>query len=355
MKKTYNTFIIRPLIVAFWLSMITLFLYLPTVIGMFRDQRSINVLIWGELIDTDVLQQFEEKTGIQVHVNYFEYNEELLAKLQATKQHGYDLIMPSDYMVATMREKGLIKKFDTGRLNFFNDIRSHLRGHSYDPKNEYSIPYCFAIYGIGINKEYFGDKQPEASWALLFDENIAPDRIAMVDDTRDLVGAAAKYLFGDVKNLTDEQIKQIGQLLTKQKQWVEMYSDLRTDVLLATKAVPAAMAWSAHVTKVMRQYDHIDFLIPKEGSFLDVDTFAMPTQTAKDDLIYEFLNFVYSPDILKHNIDEYLFPSPLRTVPDEDPTLQRTMPTKEQIEKSVMFRHLLSEKQLHQLWIDFKS
>src|SRR5579872_2279799 len=107
-----SRFVTRGLIVAFWLSIIMAFLYIGNVTYLFRQDKSINILVWGQVLDKEYLIDFEQETGIHVNVNYFENNEELFVKLRGTKHHDYDLIMPSDWAAQLLIQEGVIKKLD---------------------------------------------------------------------------------------------------------------------------------------------------------------------------------------------------------------------------------------------------
>ena len=186
---------IRFLSVIFWLLIIGIFLWIPELAQKFYTTKSITVLTWPTLIDAQKLQDFEKETGIKVHLRYFENNEELFAKINETQGLGYDLIMPSDYMVDNMIKSGLLKKIDTSKLHFFKDLYPHLINNYFDPSNEYSVPFFWSIYGIAINKDHFGQKLPEASWDLIFNPKLIQPHTAMIDDARELILITAQYLY----------------------------------------------------------------------------------------------------------------------------------------------------------------
>ena len=107
-----STWIIRGGILFFWIAAIYLFLHLPAIYEYFLPQKRIKVLSYAGVLSSDYLDDFERDTGIKVQINYFENNQELFVKLRESQEAGYDLIMPSDYIVELLREEGLLKKFD---------------------------------------------------------------------------------------------------------------------------------------------------------------------------------------------------------------------------------------------------
>ena len=252
------------LVIALWSGAIFLFLYTPLLVNMIRKQETINILAWPQVLDAQYLKKFEKETGIKVNISYFEHNDELFAKLKMVKKHDYDLVMPSDYAVKLLIEEGLIKKIDRTKLDFWDQLYPALLGHYFDPYNEYTIPFYWTPVGLGVDRDYFNGNLPVASWSLIFDEQISPKHISVFDESRELLLIAAQYLFGS-KKLDEKKIKQIKELLIKQKKWVELYTDMRPEYILASKTCPVVIVYGADLVKVMRRFENIDFLIPKEG------------------------------------------------------------------------------------------
>ena len=145
--------------------------------------------------------------------------------------------------------------------------------------------------------------------------------VGMLDDAREMVSIAALYLFGPKKTVLDEQdLQKIKELLVQQKKRVVMYTDLRTDYLLVSQSAPAVLGISSDIYHAMRKYDNLQFIIPKEGSFIIIDTLMIPASTKKDDLVYAFLNYLYQPHIVRKYADRYnFFPALQGVVSDKDP------------------------------------
>lgn len=347
--------IIRMCMVTVVIGLIGLFLYSPRLFYFLRKEKSITILAWPQVLDASYLQKFEQETGIKVYIRYFENNEELLMKLESTQGQGYDLIMPTDHLVEQLIKEGLIKKLDKAKITFWHTLHPALVGHYFDPRNEYTVPFYWGIFGLGIDKDYFKGKEVPASWSLLFDKRIAPDRVVMVDDVRELVLIAAYYLFGSIDGLTDKHIALIKQLLRRQKKWVYGYTDLRAEYLVASKTSPVVLVLSADIARVMPFFDHIDFVVPREGSFLIIDSFAFCKASEKEELVYQFLNYIYRPDVLQHYVDKFGFFPPTVNV---RPTFVRrglSMPTDRMIRKLVFFKNVLPDQALNDVWISLKA
>lgn len=329
------------------------FLLIPAFINRFRTQRSINVLAWPSVMDAEHFHAFEQQTGIKVYLTYFDSYEELVIKLR-TGGGDYDLVMAADYVVTTLRAENLVKKIDRQKINFWDKLYKPLLGLYYDPTNEYTIPLAWEIYGIGIDTTYFKQGIPPATWGLLFDEKIAPKRVGMLDDAREVVSIAAQYLFGKKNELRATELEKVKELLIKQKSHVAMYTDLRTDYLLVSGTVPIVLGISSNIYNAMRQHPNIQFLLPKEGSFLVIDVLLLPYTTQKEDLVYEFINYLYKPEILQKYADRYNF-FPVREGVTSCENRFFLTPAQSLFSSLRFFTYAISEQQLRELWIALKS
>lgn len=354
-KNFFRTVVIRTLIVCFWFFVSILFLLVPTIPTGIAEKKSITVLSWPTLIDADQLKKFEDETGIKVYLRYFENNEELYAKVKESGGVGYDLIMPSDYLLDEMIKQNLVKKIDRSKITFFSDLYPHLVGQYFDEKNEYSVPFFWSIYGLAIDKEHFGTRQPEPSWSLVFDPALAQPHTCMIDDARELIMIAAQYLYGSSVALTQAQFDEIQALLVRQRQWIEMYTEERSNYMLSSKASSVAVVFSAIIARSMRVNPNIGFMIPKEGSFMVIDSFVMPKQTVKDEYVYKFLNYMYRVDVLKESIKKYGFFSPIKDAALEAANPTIPLPTQEQLAKVEFFRNVLPKKEVSDIWIALKA
>lgn len=129
----------------------------------------LNLYNWSDYVAESTIPDFEEKTGAKVTQDFYSSNEELLAKLQAGGT-GYDVIVPSDYMVAIMAKSDVIQELDFSKIPNFDNVGPNFKGLSYDPENKYSVPYQWGTTGILYNKKEIG---PVENWDPMFDEQYA--------------------------------------------------------------------------------------------------------------------------------------------------------------------------------------
>jgi spermidine/putrescine transport system substrate-binding protein len=304
-----RTLYIRLAMIAFWVLIGIGFLLLPSITQLFTFNDAINIVTWSATIDPLVIEKFTQETGIKVNINYIESNEELFVKMHTSKGAAYDLILPSDYALKKFVDNGLLQPIDKSKLNFWDRIMPRLLNQSFDPNNTYCIPYHWTIYGIGIDKDFFKERIPPASWSLLFSYPIGTAKVGMFNVAREAIMMTALYLFGDITNLNDEKTTMIQNNLISQKSRVEAYidADIRSNYMLISKMSPIVIATTTYIAKIMEEFPSIEFLIPREGSFLLIDSFAISASSKKQDAIYALINFLYRPEHIEHHFKQFPF------------------------------------------------
>lgn len=349
-----SVIVIRIGVVIFWVSLLISFLYIPALYRLVHTERSLTIFTWPSILDSHYLKQFEQQTGIKLRISYYESNQELFSKLQASAGVGYDIIMPTDHTVELLVKEKLVKKIDRSKLHFFNRLNTYLLGSYFDPLNEYSLPYFWGIYGIGVNKDYFNGQLPQATWGLIFDSQKAPRGIGMSDESREAILMATYYLFGKIDIVYDQQaLEAIKHLLITQKKWVEAYSESRSEYLLTSNSCPVALALSPDIYKVKTDYPHIDFLVPEEGSFVFIDSIVISAATEKDEMIYQFINYLYNNDVLEHHRKKFGFCSPTK---EEVPLIPENFcPTEKQLANLHFFKDVIPQQLVNDIWIAVMS
>jgi spermidine/putrescine transport system substrate-binding protein len=351
-----NRYLVRCGIVLFWIGLILCGLYLPKWKMIHIDTKSISIFTWGDILDPASIRTFEQETGIKVHLNFYSSNEELLVKLKATGGIGYDLIVPSDYAVKQLIAEELLKELDKSQLNFLPSLNPVLLRHPFDPTNRFSIPFEWEVFTIGYDRAYFENKALSPSWKLLFDK--PPYKIAMINDPIEAVQFAAFYLFGNVSTLTQPQIESVKKLLIQQKEWVEAYAESRGDYFLATRNCPVVIASSSYLSRTMKSFPFVGSLLPKEGSFITIENFAIPKTSEKSELVYKFLNYLYKPETVAAHYNTFgFFPATLNSLPllhVDEATRSLILTSKSQFEKLHFIQALLPPQQLRDLWVTVK-
>ena len=186
---------------------------------------TLNVYNWGEYISNgsdgspDVVAAFEELTGIEVNYTTFDSNESMYAKLKSGAA-TYDVIIPSDYMVAKMTQEGMLLPLNYDNIPNFQLIDQQYRNPDYDPENAYTVPYMLCTTGIIYNTTMVS--QEPTRWADLWDEQYAGS-ILMFNNSRDAYAIAAFKEGRSVNPATTDEVDQVMEQLKAQKPLVQAY------------------------------------------------------------------------------------------------------------------------------------
>lgn len=350
--------IYNSLIVAVWVAIFFLFLSTPSLTRYFKKD-TLNVFTWAGLADPAVFKKFEQETGIAVNVSYFGSNEELIVKLLATQAEGYDLLIPSDYAVQFLREHNLLQKLDKSKLPCFERIDPIFMGHYYDKNNEYSVPIEWYVLGFGINKKQY-KRKIFASWEAVFNPiYLEGERLGLINDCREMIGLAIFYLYKTFRPITKKEVKEIIQLLKKQKKYAEAYTDFRGDFLLESGNASIVIMGNSFALKSVKHNSDIEFILPEEGTFLQTENCVIPKKSTQTDKVYQLINFLLRPDIQKQN---FLHATSLTTTKDaqflyDEPLIAQTLKYLHRLSHRslALFQNYVTDDQVNTIWLSFKS
>ncbi|MDX1615258.1 MAG: spermidine/putrescine ABC transporter substrate-binding protein [Candidatus Promineifilaceae bacterium] len=264
----------------------------------------LSVYNWDDYIDEELLTAYEAEYGVSIIYDTFASNEDLLAKLQAGAT-GYDVIFPSDYMVAQMIELGLLHEIDTFELTNWDNIDPQFKDAPFDPGNQYCVPYQWGTTGIAYRRgyEFFEENEPN-SWAYLFDpellEQYADDGVNVLNDQRELMGAALFYL-GHSPNTTDEaQLEEARDLILEAKPyWKTFNSEDYDDSLLVPDEVVLSQAWSGDAAAAYwnTYEDELEdgnwyYAVPDEGAVKWLDNICITDATERYETALHFMDYL---------------------------------------------------------------
>ena len=247
----------------------------------------LNIFIWSNYLPESVIDQFQERYGAKINIELYDSNEALLAKLQSGGA-SYDIVVPSDYMVQVLREQGLLRELDRDRLGNFSNLDPRLLGLPFDPRNEYSVPYLWGTTGIGYRKDKV--KESVDSWAIMWDTQYK-DHIAMLDDVREVIGAALKLEGKSLNSAGEGDVRRAADLLMKQKPLVKAYDSGGFDQLLLSGDAWIVQGYNGQIAKAMIENPNVAYAIPKEGCTISVDNMCIPKNAPHCRLATEFIQF----------------------------------------------------------------
>lgn len=280
----------------------------------------INVYNWGEYIsdgsdDTlDVNALFEEETGIKVNYTTFDSNENMYNKLKSGGA-DYDIVIPSDYMIARLIEEELVQKIDFSNVPNYSNIADEYKNLYFDPDNEYSVPFNVGMVGIIYNIKVV-DGEPD-SWSLMWDEKYA-GQILNFNNPRDAFATAQWYSGISINSTDGADWDKVYELLKQQKPLVQSYvMDEVYNKMESGEAAICAYYAGDYLTMVENNPD-LAFYYPKEGTNVFVDSICIPSSSQNKEAAEVYINFLLREDVALANAEYICYASPNKTVIEND-------------------------------------
>jgi len=278
----------------------------------FAQEKVVNVYNWSDYIDNSILEDFTKETGIKVVYDVFDANELLETKLLAGGS-GYDVVVPTGPFLARQIQAGVFQKLDKSKLpnlvNMWPDISERLA--KYDPGNEYAVNYMWGTTGIGYNvakvKAALGDV-PVDSWDILFKpENAAKLKscgINILDAPDETFAIAMNYLGKDGDSKVKEDLEAGGAVYKAIRPNVRTFNSSAYIDELANGDACITLGWSGDVLQAKSRAEEakngieINYVIPKEGTYMWFDNLAIPADAKHVDEAHAFINYLMKPEVI---------------------------------------------------------
>jgi spermidine/putrescine transport system substrate-binding protein len=315
-----------------------------------------NFYNWSYYIADNTISNFEQEFGVRVRYDNYSSNSELLAKLQAGAS-GYDVTVPSDYMVQIMSNLNLLQTLRHESIPNIDNLDERFRNLPFDPDNRYSIPYQWGTTGIGINTRFVTDQID--SWDVLWDERFR-GRISVLDDMRSGMVPALKRLGYSVNTRNEAELRRARDLMIEQKALVRTYSSETYMDLLKSGDIWIAQGWSGDIFQVTKENPDVIFIIPKEGSYAWVDNLVIPRGAPNRTTAEAFINYLLRPDVSAAISNYTGYSSPNRAaLPFIDPELlaDESMYPPDEVMQKLEFLEDVGEATLlyNRMWNEIKA
>lgn len=299
-----------------------------------EPKETLTIFNYSEYLDPDVLEQFTEETGIEIEYEEATTPEELYTKY-TSGAISYDLVCSSDYMIQRFINEGKAQKVDYSSMEYSKNIgdRYWELSKSFDPNNEYALPYFWGT--IGILYDTTKVSEPVDSWDVLFDGEYS-NQIIMQDSMRDTFMITLKKLGYSLNTTNEDEIREAQQLLLSQKPDVEAYLvDEARDEVVAGNATMAVI-YSGEAYLGHEYNNNLTYVVPKEGSNVWIDSWIITNNCDNTDAAKKFLDFLCRQDIATKNFEYIYYSTPNEAVVNSlDESLKSNpaiVPTEEAIE-----------------------
>lgn len=268
-------------------------------------EGQLNLYNWGDYINPAVLEKFTEETGIEVTLDTYGSNEEMLAKIQAGAT-GYDIVFPSVHMHDIMHQLGLLAETNIGEYPGFENIDPQFIRAKTDPDARYCLPYAWGNVGIVYNKAEAGEI---SGWADFFALGDQGKKVIVLDDLRETIGIG-HIMNGTSVNSTDEaEVTAAAQYVIDRIDVVSAFSYDSIPLVIAGDVAAAHWYVGANIF-VAENPDILGYVIPEEGATMYQEDMCVLKSAPNYENAVKFLEFYLRPEIAALNVEQQMNGTP---------------------------------------------
>ncbi|MBR6794149.1 MAG: spermidine/putrescine ABC transporter substrate-binding protein [Clostridia bacterium] len=339
------------------LTLLALMLCMMSGCKQYAPNEVVYVYNWGEYMDEEINEIFEQETGIKVVYKIYDNNESMYAVVK-NAPGTYDVVFPSDYMVGRMIAEDMLEPIDFSNVPNFNYIMENFKNLEYDPNNAYSIPYTWGTVGLLYNTKVV----PEAptTWKVLWEKQYA-DQILMYNNSRDTLGVALLKNGHSLNTVNRAELRKAAEDLIAQKKLLQAY--VSDDIFSKMESGSAALCpvYSGDAISMIDENPDLAYTVPNEGTNRFVDCACIVKDAPNKEAAEKYLNFLCRQDIAERNRDFTAYSTPHQLVydalPDEIRNNAIAYPSDAIIEKTEVYTNLPQEilELYNDLWNDLKN
>jgi spermidine/putrescine transport system substrate-binding protein len=284
-----------------WIALfvsVCLFVYISSAAA----EETLALLTWKGYAPKNLVDQFQKETGITVKVTYSN-NEEMIAKLRATRGAGFDLAQPSQDRISSVQEKyTLYQPIDLSKVKTDQIIPSMLdavKNNTMVAGKPHAVPFCWGTSGLVVNRKHAPNVQDYSDLLNAFYNGRVSYRLKRPTLIA-LAFAMGENPFAKYSNATAYQalMEKVGQAMIDAKPFVKNYWTNGDALLESMRSgeVHVAMAWDGGGWKLHTENPNIDFIAPRSGALGWIDTFAIPAKAKNVKAAYKWINFMLRPE-----------------------------------------------------------
>jgi spermidine/putrescine transport system substrate-binding protein len=254
----------------------------------------LNLFTWEGMFPEEVLARFESETGIEVNYSNFDYDETMLAKLEAAGGGDYDVVIADDYIIETVIAKGLAQKLDLAKIPNFSKVNPIYQGQFYDPDDEYTVPYGAGVQTIVYNPEAV--QKEITGYADLWDESLK-DSVGTIANYRVINGMALKVLGGSYNTEDLDVIEAAGRKLIELAPNIRVIKDDNLQDDLLSGEIDVAVMYTSQVTMAKMANPDLKVVFPREGIGFGIMANFIPSKAPHPDAAHKFIDFILDPEV----------------------------------------------------------
>jgi len=272
-----------------------------------QGKEELHLYTWADYIKPELVEKFEAANQCKVVIDTFDSNESMYAKIRAGAA-GYDVIVPSSYLIKLLVSQGLVQTLDAARLPNLKNIDPEILTKVADKKMEHSVPYAISYTVLAYRKDKV--KNPEATWEMLN----RPDchkKICLLNDMRETLGAALKFLGHSVNTTSEKELAAARDVVAGWKKHIAKFDNEQYKSAIDSGEFVLVHGYSGDLFQVVGENDKVGILMPKEGITQSCDELAILKAAPNPGLAYKWLNFVLDAEVAAENMEwmGYLMPN----------------------------------------------
>ena len=287
------------------------FLALCMAAGCNSPKPVMRICTWSDYIDGGVVRRFEEQNGCRVEVSSFDSNEEMVDRLRAGGEQ-FDIVTPSSYVIPIFEKEKLIQPLDHAKIpNLRKNFDKTFAEEILEPSFTYNAPYMVTYTGLVYRKDKLPEGQSADTWSVLESPSLG-DRASLLDDMRETIGAALKSLDYSLNSERSEELDKTLEVALKWRKNAHVLDNTQYKESVASGEWVIGHGYSSDAVQMMRKNPNVGFALPKEGFTIAFDEMVIPANATQPDLAHKFIDYVYTPEVAKANIEGVGAPMPVK-------------------------------------------
>ena len=250
---------------------------------------------WADYVNPETYKMFTAETGVKVKKDFYASNEDLLAKMQGGAR-GYDLVVPTGYMVEVMAGEGLLEEIDYSKLPLYENVDDKFKNLPYDPENKFSVPKDWGTTGFTYRTDLV--KEKPTTWKEFFELAKGPysGKVVLLDGIPEVTGSTAVMLGYSFNTEDPDELEEVKKELLELKPHILAITSTEVRQLLVNGRAAIAMTWNGDGALVAAEKP-AEYVVAEEGGEFWVDTYAIPVGGKNPDAAYAWIDYTYEPEI----------------------------------------------------------
>ena len=256
-------------------------------------EKELRIYNWSDYIAAETVPNFEKEFGVKVTYGTYESNEELVTKLQS-EVSGYDIVVPSGYIIPVLAAQDLIAPLSRQYLTNWGNLSPIFLGLPSDPPNRYTVPWQWGTTGIAYRIDKVSP--PPDSWAVFHDSALAK-KMTMMDEAREVIGSFLRFRGHSLNSVNPAELEQAKADAIRAKQNLRGYKSALAKADLVAGDVWVAQLWNGDTTQARAQQPNLGYVVPREGCTIWSDSLVVPRSAPHKRAAHEFMNYILRPEV----------------------------------------------------------